>query len=74
MRWLHKVWPWLPPTRGDVLGAGLCALALGGLLSIYIWKPFTGRPLDYLISEPGWTCAYPVRGGPVCVKDVTRAR
>lgn len=69
----YKLWPWLPPTRGDVLGACLGVFVFGALLSLYIWKPFTGRPLDYLVSDPGWTCTYPADGEPVCVKDVKPA-
>ena len=73
MRWQYKVWPWLPPTRGDVLGMLCTAVVLGALLVLYLWKPFMGRPLAYLNSGPGWTCTYPPEGEPVCVKDVRSA-
>lgn len=46
------------------------AFVLAFVLVGYLWFPFNGHGYKYLNFGPGWTCTYPARGEPVCVKDV----
>jgi hypothetical protein len=62
---------WRLLTRKDVLGAALAAVLVGVVLFLYIAYPSLVGPTR-LNGNFGfgaeWSCSYPGKGDPVCVK------
>lgn len=63
-----KRWPWLPPSRGDVI-----AIALGVLvLIVVLYSSVVGLSYFWLAPNrgfgPEWRCSYVPLSEPVCIK------
>lgn len=66
-------WPWLPPSRGDII-----ALAIGVALTIVLlYSLIVPRPYFLWIwwnanrgFGPEWDCSYVPQSEPICIKRV----
>ena len=58
-------WPWPPLDRGDVAGILMVIAIVGILLFVFAEFPDAGRMSGF---GPGWDCAFPGQGDPVCIK------
>jgi hypothetical protein len=60
---------WRLLTRRDILGLGVAAVIVGGVLYILVVLPHLSRPTKSNYGfGPDWTCTDPGHGDPVCVK------
>ena len=73
MRWLWRYWPWLPPSRKEVLAiiVGVIIVAVVLLVAVikpppFRWNANTGFGLD-------WDCEQIPDGGSVCIKKVPKS-
>ena len=66
-------WPWILPTRGDILGILLVLFFVAAAAIGLIVRPFPlhkpGLGPDFGLG-PDWDCVYAPKGEPVCVKRV----
>ncbi len=69
MRWLWRYWPWLPPSRDEVLATALGVAILAALLVAMVKFPYFGHSSN-LGFGPDWDCAYTPNSESVCVKRV----
>jgi hypothetical protein len=68
MRWLWRYWPWLPPSRKEVLAIILGVVIVAALLLAVLIKAPPFRWNANTGFGPDWDCEQMPYGGSVCVK------
>jgi hypothetical protein len=72
MRWLWRYWPWLPPSRKEILAIIFGGIIVAALLVAAIKSPsFRGTAATGF--GPDWDCEQLPYGGSVCVKKLPKS-
>ncbi|HTR87874.1 MAG TPA: hypothetical protein VMI56_25555 [Reyranella sp.] len=60
---------WRLISRKDIAGAAVAAVIVAGLIVGYIvWPGYSRFTGTQSTLGPDWTCTYPGKGDPICVK------
>jgi len=65
------MWPWPPPTRGDIAAIFTLVAILGALVVAFVIFPLV-PPKGYPGFGSDWACSDSAEGGLICVKKTTQ--
>jgi hypothetical protein len=62
------LWPWLPPSRGDILAIVLGVALLAAVAYALFFRPWNAAAPSNAGFGPEWVCTPQPMGGPTCIK------